>query len=273
MYRIKKLPPRPAEGQKGLFGRVLVVGGNAEMIGAPALAATAALRLGSGLLQVAVPRAILQAVITIIPEAIGLGLDDSKPDVERLEKAVEQADVVVVGPGMGKSPVVGRRVMAVLKSDKPVVVDADALNYLSSLGKWPKSFTAPAVLTPHPGEMHRLTKKTVPTDDVGRIKLASDAAKATGKILVLKGHRTVVTDGNRIYVNHTGDSSLSKAGAGDVLSGMIASLIGQKMDIFDAACLGVHLHGLAGAIAGQILGRRCVLARDVIESISDAIRE
>ena len=153
------------------------------------------------------------------------------------------------------------------------MVDADALNYLASLSKWPASFKGPAVLTPHPGEMHRLTKKTVPTDDGGRIKLAMTTACSTGKILVLKGHKTVVTDGNRIYVNHTGDSSLSKAGAGDVLSGIIASLIGQKIEIFDAACLGVHLHGLAGAIAGQILGRRCVLARDVIDSISDAMRQ
>jgi hydroxyethylthiazole kinase-like uncharacterized protein yjeF len=271
MYRLKKLPPRPLDGQKGLFGRVLVIGGNAEMIGAPALASTAALRLGSGLVQVAVPRSILLAVLTVIPEAIGLALDDAKPDLEKLLDAAEQADVLVVGPGMGKAAAVGKRVMDVLNTGKPAVVDADALNYLSSLKTW--SFKSPAVLTPHPGEMHRLTKKDVPTDDRGRIKMATEFARKTNKILVLKGHRTVVTDGNRTYVNTTGDSSLSKAGAGDVLSGMIASLIGQKIDIFDAACLGVHLHGLAGAIAGQILGRRCVLARDVIDSISDAIRQ
>jgi hydroxyethylthiazole kinase-like uncharacterized protein yjeF len=242
------------------------------MLGAPALASTAALRLGSGLVQVAVPRAILHAVLTVIPEAIGVALDDPKPDLEKLTEAADQANVLAIGPGIGKLPVVGKRVSALLSMDKPAVVDADALNYLSSLSKWPKSFTAPAVLTPHPGEMHRLTKKPVPTDDAGRIKMAKEFANKTGKILVLKGHRTVVTDGKQVYVNTTGDSSLSKAGAGDVLTGMIASLIGQKIEMFDAACLGVHLHGLAGAIAGQILGRRCVLARDVIDSISDAIR-
>ncbi|MGA3065782.1 MAG: NAD(P)H-hydrate dehydratase [Tepidisphaeraceae bacterium] len=262
------IPPRPIDGQKGLFGRVLIVGGSHEMIGAPAMAATSALRMGSGLVQIAVPETILAAVLSIIPEAIGLALG-KKPDLQRLLEAAGRANVIAIGPGLGQSATVARRIQALLNLEKPMVVDADALNYLATIKRWPK-FSG--VLTPHPGEMHRLTKTTVPTDDRGRIDLATKFAAHHKKVLVLKGHRTVVTDGHRVYVNTTGDSSLSKAGSGDVLTGMVASLIGQKMDLFEAACLAVHLHGKAGELAGKKLGRRCVLARDVIDSISPLLR-
>jgi NAD(P)H-hydrate epimerase len=110
----------------------------------------------------------------------------------------------------------------------------------------------------------------VPTDGGGRIEIAIEAAKTFKQVVVLKGHRTVVTDGDRVYVNRTGDSSLSKAGAGDVLSGIIAALLGQKMDRFDAACAGAWLHGKAGELAGKQLGLRSVLARDVIDSLPRA---
>jgi NAD(P)H-hydrate epimerase len=118
-----------------------------------------------------------------------------------------------------------------------------------------------------------LLKRTeVPKDDEGRIELAGLAANAFKQIVVLKGHRTVVADGERVYVNRTGDSSLSKAGTGDVLSGVIGSLMGQKMERFEAACAGVWLHGRAGELAGERLGRRSVLASDVIDALPEAIR-
>ena len=272
-----KLPPRPLDGHKGLFGRVLIVGGNMEMIGAPVLAGEAALRMGSGLVQVAMPAAVLAAGLSVVPELIGLALDESIGSTKKLLEAAEKADVLALGPGLGQSPATGKRLDALFRLAKPMVVDADALNYLSSLGKWPKSFAARAVLTPHPGEMKRLAKligrSEVPQDEKGRISLAAAAAEAFGQVIVLKGHRTVVTDAEKVYVNHTGDSSLSKAGAGDVLSGMLASLIGQGMTPFDAACAAVHLHGLAGEIAGKRSGRRSVLARDVIAAISEATKK
>jgi NAD(P)H-hydrate epimerase len=262
------------DGHKGLFGRVLIMGGNMEMIGAPVLAGEAALRMGSGLVQVAMPAAVLATGLSVVPELIGLALDESNTSTKKLLEAANRADVLVLGPGLGTSPTTGKRLDALFRLAKPMVVDADALNYLSSLGKWPKSFAARAVLTPHPGEMKRLAKligrNEVPQDEKGRIALAAAAAKAFGQVIVLKGHRTVVTDAEKVYVNHTGDSSLSKAGAGDVLSGMLASLIGQGMAPLDAACAAVHSHGLAGEIAGKRLGRRSVLARDVIAAISDA---
>ena len=133
------------------------------------------------------------------------------------------------------------------------------------------------MLTPHPGEMSRLAKlfgrSKVPSDDEGRIDIAIGAANTFGQVIVLKGSRTVVTDGDRIYLNTTGDSSLSKAGTGDVLSGMLATLLAQEMDRFDAACAAVWLHGRAGEIAGRKLGMRCVLARGGRCALPAAIAE
>jgi NAD(P)H-hydrate epimerase len=280
------IPARPTSGHKGLFGRVLVVGGQDDMLGAPVLAGSAALRAGSGLVQVAMPRSVLAPALGIMPELIGLGLDRGKGD-KSLRAAIEKANVVAIGPGLGQSSDAWRRLKIVYRTKSHIVVDADALNMLAARNRWPADFTATAVLTPHPGEMKRLTHllrgvaKTVPTDDDGRIELAARAAEAFGQIIVLKGERTVVaeplpldTDAQaRVYVNRTGDSSLSKAGAGDVLTGLVASLIGQGMLPFDAACAAVHIHGRAGELAGRDLGRRSVVARDVIDAIGSAIAE
>jgi ADP-dependent NAD(P)H-hydrate dehydratase len=264
------LPDRPAEGHKGLFGRVLVVGGNDGMIGAAAFAGTAALRMGSGLVQLAVPRSILGYCLTITPELIGLGLRKASGK-DALLDAGQNADAIVIGPGMGRTPEAHARLVRLARLDKPMVVDADGLNMIATEKRWPSYFKARAVLTPHPGEMARLGKligrKEVPSDDEGRIGIAVEAARSFGQVILLKGHRTVVTDGTRVYLNHTGDSTLSKAGTGDVLSGIIGSLLGQKVDRFDAAVLGAHLHGLAGR-----LGRRCALAREVLDAIPEALK-
>ncbi|CAN5625393.1 hypothetical protein BH09PLA1_BH09PLA1_14890 [soil metagenome] len=264
------LPERPIDGHKGTFGRVLIVGGSNLMVGAPVLAGTAALRMGSGLVQIAVPRSILAASLSITPELIGVSGG-------QVLRAAERADAIVVGPGLGTSESAKRHVRKLLRLAKPMVVDADALNVIAAGKSWPTEVKASAVLTPHPGEMQRLAKflglKEVPSDAPGRIEIAGAAARTFGQIVVLKGHRTVVTDGGRVYVNQTGDSSLSKAGTGDVLSGMIGSLIGQGMKLFDAACAAVYLHGRAGEIAGKKLGRRSVLARDVIDALPQAMEE
>ena len=279
MTRVTKLPalpPRPAEGHKGMFGRVLVVGGNEGMVGAPVMAGTSALRSGAGLVQVAVPRSILSAALSITPELIGLGLGKAAGK-DRLLEAAEKSDAVVIGPGLGKTREAGGRLTRLIRLEKPMVIDADGLNLLAQGKRWPSFFKAHAVLTPHPGEMARLGKligrTEVPADDEGRIGIATDAAQAFGQVVVLKGNRTVVTDGNRVYVNDTGDSSLSKAGTGDVLSGIVGTLLAQKMDRFDAAVAAVWIHGRAGEIAGQRLGMRCVLAMEVIDAIPQAIRE
>ena len=279
MIRVHDLPPlpaRPVEGHKGMFGRVLVVGGNDQMIGAPVMAGTSALRSGAGLVQVGVPRAILAAALSITPELIGLGLGKGAGKKE-LEDAAEKANSVVVGPGLGQTADAAGRLRQLVRLEKPMVVDADGLNLLAAMKRWPAFFKAHAVLTPHPGEMARLAKligrSEVPGDQQGRIEIAMAAAKAFGQVIVLKGYRTVITDGDRVHVNDTGDSSLSKAGTGDVLSGIIGTFLAQKMDRVDAACAGVWIHGRAGELAGARLGRRCVLAREVIDAIPQAIAE
>src|SRR3954464_11889065 len=151
------LPPRPADGHKGTFGRVLVVGGNDGMVGAPVLAGTAALRTGAGLVQLAGPRAILHACLSITPELIGLGLGKAAGKDELLV-AGESADAIVIGPGLGRTPEAEARLTRLIRLDKPMVVDADGLNLLAGMKRWPSYFKARAVLTPHPGEMKRLAK-------------------------------------------------------------------------------------------------------------------
>lgn len=271
--RVPRLPERPLEGHKGMFGRVLVVGGNEGMIGAPALAGAAALRMGAGLVQLAVPRSILAAALSITPECIGIGLGKAAAKDDLL-KAAEAADAVVIGPGLGRTPEAEARLVRLIRLDKPMVIDADGLNILAAMKKWPGFFKARAVLTPHPGEMKRLGKligrEQVPSDEQGRIDIAAELARAVGQVVVLKGHRTVVTDGRRVYLNQTGDSTLSKAGTGDVLSGMLGTLLAQETEAFDAACLVAHLHGRAGEIAGRKHGRRSALAREVIDAIAEA---
>ena len=257
-----------------MFGRVLVVGGNDGMIGAPVLAGTAALRMGAGLVQIAVPRAILPYALSITPELIGIALGKAAGKDQLLE-AAEAADAIVIGPGLGQTPEAMGRLTRLVRLPKPMVIDADGLNLLAQQKRWPTFFKAHAVLTPHPGEMKRLGKllgvDAVPTDDAGRSALAADAARAFGQVVVLKGDRTVVTDGDRVYLNTTGNSALSKAGTGDVLSGILGCLLGQQIDRFDAACMAVRLHGLAGEAAGEKFGLRSVLAREVVGAIPDAI--
>lgn len=263
------LPPRPKAGHKGLFGRVLVVGGSEAMVGAPVLAGTAALRMGAGLVQICVPKSIMAAALSITPELIGVTMGDVRmPEGAR-------ADAMVVGPGMGTRFGAKMKMAHLVGMDKPMVLDADALNILATRTSWPRKFKPLAVLTPHPGEMKRLGKllgiTNIPDDDEGRIEVAVSAAKSFGQVMVLKGDRTVVTDGTRVYVNDTGNSALSKAGSGDVLSGILGCLLGQKMDRFDAAVAAVRIHGLAGEVAGERLGLRSVLARDVIDALPEAI--
>src|SRR4051812_41205017 len=192
------LPPRPKEGHKGSFGRVLVVGGNDGMIGAPVMAGTAALKLGAGLVQIAVPRSILPYALSITPELIGLGLGKAAGKDQLLD-AGEKADAIVIGPGLGQTPEAEDRLTRLVRLEKPMVIDADGLNILASMKRWPTFFKANAVLTPHPGEMARLGKLLgrldVPTDEEGRIEIAAAAAQAFGQVVVLKGERTVVADG------------------------------------------------------------------------------
>jgi hydroxyethylthiazole kinase-like uncharacterized protein yjeF len=273
--KLPALPLRPEDGNKGTFGRVLVVAGSEEMIGAPVMAGTAALRMGAGLVQIAASKSVLSSVLLITPELIGLALNSTT--IKKFMDACEKSNAIVLGPGLGQSSEAKKMVLQVVHLMKPMVVDADALNILSQQKCWPKFFKTKAVLTPHPGEMARLIKligkAKMPTDDEGRLKIAIEAARAFKQVVVLKGNKSVVTDGTRTYVNYSGDCSLAKAGTGDVLAGMIGTLLAQQMEAFEAACLAVYLHGRAGELAGKKISKRSVLASDVILAISEALLE
>jgi ADP-dependent NAD(P)H-hydrate dehydratase len=272
VYGLPELPPRDSVGHKGTFGRVLVVGGCAEMLGAPVLAGTSALRSGAGLVQVAMHSHLLPAALSVTPELVGLSL--SPANDERLVLAGRKADVLVLGPGMGTGELSKRRLGALLPLGKPTVMDADAVNLYA--GGLEAELPEVCVWTPHPGEMSRLAGRLgIVAGAIGdreRIAQAVEAAGLLRGVVVLKGARTVVTDGQRVWVCGVADSSLAKAGTGDVLAGLLAALLAAGMGGFEAAALAVSLHARAGVAAGRRLGPRSVLARDVIDELPAQLR-
>ncbi|MCE9589408.1 MAG: NAD(P)H-hydrate dehydratase [Planctomycetes bacterium] len=278
--RLPAAPDRPDAAHKGTFGTVIVVGGCGTMIGAPALCAAAALRSGVGLAKVAAGRAILPFVLTIEPGATGIDVTTGS-----LKRAMDRADpagraVLAVGPGMGKSNRAATLVMAALHGGRRAVLDADGLNLLAASGETVAGLrgedSAKVVLTPHPGEFARLAKamniKPDPAGAPQRASAAAALAKSHGCVVVLKGRRTVITDGRRIAVNSTGNPALATAGSGDVLTGVIASLMAQGLSPFDAAQLGAHLHGLAADLWAAEHGRAGLVARDLASLLPDALR-
>lgn len=268
-------PKRPDDGHKGTFGTVVVVGGSATMIGAPAICARAAFRAGAGLVKLAAPPAVLTHAIVIEPGATGIALQG---EVREQVAAIEEADsdgeaVLAVGPGLGQAPQAGDLVMALLGGRRAVVLDADGLNLLAKSKR--KLSGTPAVLTPHPGEFKRLAAglgiTQNPVDENQRPAAAIALARAHQAVVVLKGRRTVVTDGKKLYVNTTGNPALATAGTGDVLTGIIASLIAQGMNRFDAAVLGVRAHGRAADQWSAAHGRRGLLARHLADLVPAAL--
>jgi len=281
---VPSLVPRAADAHKGDFGRVLVVGGSRGMVGAPALAANAALRGGAGLVTVAAPETVQLAVASLCPCAtsIPLACDAdgrlSPAAGDQVARAAGVADCLAVGPGLGTGEPQQRVVRAAAGQAEPCVLDADGLNNLEP--GWAGARRAPMVLTPHPGEFARLRSLSVAEIQADRQAAAVAAARgwadaAPGDadlVVVLKGAGTVVTDGRRVYVNATGNPGMATGGSGDVLTGLIAALMGQNMTPFDAAVLGVHLHGLAGDLAAERLGQVCLTAADILEALPEAFR-
>ena len=276
MRMIDKLPSapvRPADAHKGTFGRVLVIGGSRGMSGAPSLAGLGALHGGAGLVYVAVPSEILPTVAAIEPSylTIPLATDEehgclSADGLNGLRTACEGKDAIALGPGLGQS----RGVAAIVNSlftelPQPMVVDADALNVLAS-----QKAAGPRILTPHPGEFARLIGSDIATVQSQRAKLAAEFAANHGVIVVLKGQGTVVTDGDRVAINRTGNPGMATGGSGDVLTGLIASLLAQGMPAFEAAQLGAHLHGLAGDLAAAELSQPGLIASDLPRFLAQA---
>jgi NAD(P)H-hydrate epimerase len=277
---IAPLPDRNDAAHKGEVGRIAIIGGcfsEVVMVGAPALAANAALRTGAGLVQMLVPEALRTSVGVLAPCATTRTLP---MDADALMEAVSDfgADVVALGPGLGDSLTPEVIIDFLSKLTKPVVLDADGLNQLAARPGAVLARPQRIVMTPHPGELARLLSNwgidvVIDARPDSRRSAALALAQAYGCIVVLKGRGTVVTNAERLYVNETGNAGMATGGTGDVLTGVIAALIGQNMDPYEAAILGVYLHGLAGDFAAEELGRWSMTALDLVEYLPEAFSE
>jgi NAD(P)H-hydrate epimerase len=270
------LPPRNADAHKGDFGVALVIGGSRGMSGAAALAGMSALSGGAGLVRVAVPDVCLETVAgfepcyTTIPLPCDAAGRLNKNALPVLLEQSHQATAVALGPGLNRSAEMDDLVAALYREiDRPMVVDADALNALSSQ---PDIFRSPPggprVLTPHPGEFARITGKKLEGSE--REEAAVELAANSGTVVLLKGHQTLVTDGRRRAYNTTGNPGMATGGSGDVLTGLLAALLCQKLAPYDAARLAAHLHGLSGDLAAKERGEISLVARDLVDFLPKA---
>jgi ADP-dependent NAD(P)H-hydrate dehydratase len=272
------LPARRPDSHKGDFGRVLLIGGSRGMPGSVSLSGMAALRSGAGLVTLAVPEACQAIVAGFEPSYMTVALpSDDEGLIDRtalplLRELVGHATVVGLGPGLGRSTAITELVTTLYREvSVPMVVDADGLNALSMDRQVLPQHAGPRVLTPHPGEFARLVgEREPPTDRVGA---ASGLAAKASIIVVLKGHGTVIADGTRHAINSTGNPGMATGGTGDVLTGVIAALLGQGLPPFDAAQLGVHVHGSAGDLAAESLGQNSLIASDLIRFLPSAFRQ
>lgn len=275
------LPRRDERGHKGTFGTALIIAGSTGMSGAASLAGLGALRGGTGLVRVAIPREIAPIVAGWEPAYLTVPLEHdsagriSASALRPLLTLAEQSTAVAIGPGLGQSPDLNSLVAELYREvSRPLVVDADALNALASLpGGIPKKSGGPRILTPHPGEFARLAHSTVREVQAARQSLSAEFAERHQLILLLKGYETVITDGQRVAVNSTGNSGMATGGTGDVLTGLIAALLAQGIAPFAAAHLGAHLHGLAGDIAASQLTEPGLIASDLPRFIPTAWKQ
>jgi NAD(P)H-hydrate epimerase len=272
------LPPRPADGHKGTFGHLLVLAGSLGKSGAAVMTATAGLRAGAGLVTLACPAGMQAVAATQLVEVMTAPLTevDGAVSLQAMEELLALGDgkqALAVGPGLGTGDETGALVRRLLKeSPLPAVVDADGLNALAGHPEvLAQRRDRPTILTPHPGEMSRLTGRPVAAIQADRVGAARDFAVAHGVVLVLKGARTITAapDG-RVRINGSGHAGMASGGMGDVLTGLIGGLLAQGMAAAAAAALGVYLHGLAGDRLRQRYGDAGLLAGDLLHDLPAA---
>jgi NAD(P)H-hydrate epimerase len=278
---IPKLKPRPIDAHKGDFGKVCIIAGSIGMSGAAALAGRAALRAGAGLVRLAMPQSILPIAASIEPSytTVGLPEDDkgriSEKALPAILRIIAENDAVAFGPGIGQSTNLRTILEKLIQQQRlPLVIDADGLNNLAKIKNWHQTLNARLILTPHPGEMKRLWsslfREPLPQS---RSEQAARVAQLTKTTVVLKGAATVVTDGEKIYINKTGNPGMATAGSGDVLTGVITALLAQGLCRFDACVLAVYIHGLAGDIATEKYGQISIIATDIIDALCRAFMQ
>lgn len=259
--------PRKKFAHKGNYGHTLIIGGSYGKIGSISLSATAALRTGSGLVSIYAPKCGYQILQTVLPEAMVL-TDEAENELQEIAFEIDP-DVICFGMGAGTSPKTISAFESLLKRTKnPMVIDADGLNILSKEKDFIKLVPENSVLTPHPKELERLIGKW--DHDFHKLELAKDFSKKNKIILVIKGAHTITISSDKLYINNTGNPGMATAGAGDVLSGVIASLISQDYDPLIAAVFGVYLHGKAGDLAAAELSFQGMIAGDIAFNIGTA---
>ena len=271
---------RAADVHKGDFGRVLIVGGSPGKSGAAILAAMGALKSGAGLVTVAAPRCVIGLVAAHAPEYMTEPLDDvagGMVDASAADRVLAlSADVIAVGPGLGRGASVTAFVRELLDTgETPLVMDADALNaFVDTPAALVGREGRDVIITPHPGEMARLVGATVDDVQANRLGIARDFAVSHKLYVVLKGYRTLIaTPDGKVFVNPTGSPGMATGGTGDVLAGMLAAWVAQLLDAEAACRLSVYLHGAAGELADADQGEVSMTASDLVEHISDAVLE
>lgn len=272
---ISKIPKRQKDSHKGDYGHVFVIAGSQGLTGAAYLVSQSALRSGSGLVTLAIPKTLNPIMEIKLTEAMTLPLQETK-DVslslkskDRILDFVQHIDVVAMGPGLSRNSETQELVIELLeKIEKPVVLDADGLNALEGKAGVLKKRKDLTVITPHPGEMARLTGKDSSYIQKNREKVAKSFSLQYNCVSILKGFRTVVANpqGN-VYINETGNTGMSTAGVGDVLTGIVASLIGQGIDTYSASVIGVYFHGKAGDLAVKDKGAFSLIASDLLAKL------
>jgi len=267
------LNKRDDDSHKGTYGHVAIIGGSVGMSGAVILASSAALRSGAGLITAAVPKSLVSIVEGGAIEVMTKPLFETKDKkislkaLSEIENLLKIASVCAIGPGMGKYYDANNLIKSVIKkSNIPMLIDADGINALDGDGRILKEAKIPIVITPHPGELGKLTGLKIEEIQKNRLDVAKKYALEYGVILVLKGHKTIIASPKgEIFVNTTGNPGMATAGSGDVLSGIIIGLMAQGLNSLDASVVGVHIHGLAGDLVAERKGQRGLVASDLIK--------
>lgn len=264
----KRLPLRPKDANKGTFGKVLVVAGSENYPGAAYLACAAAYRVGAGLITLATELSVKVIVSRKLPEVTFLSLKE-------LFGKIAECNALLIGPGLGQSNQSEKLMEQILESNlPPIVIDGDGLNMLSKKEKWWERLNGEAILTPHPGEMSRLTSVSVAKIQSDRLEIAKQFARKWEKVVVLKGANTIIASPvGEILMSPFANPALATAGTGDVLAGVISGLSAQGLSLFEAACVGVYLHGLSGEYAKEKNGDAGVIASDLLPLLPKAIKQ
>lgn len=273
------LPKRSMRSNKGTYGKVLTIGGQLSMSGAISMTSMAAYRMGCGTVTAVVPNSILEIMQCKLTEVMAIGIESTDGHFSNnaycsINSLLPKYDVIAIGPGMGRDDANIEIIRSVIKENKPLVIDADALFFLAKFEKELKARTIPAIITPHPGEMSRIIGKPIDVIIENPIDIVTYCSQRFGVIAVLKLEKTVIADiSGHIYINRYGNSGLAKGGSGDALTGIITGLLAQNMRPIDAARLGVYIHAKSGDYAKEKYSEYSFLASDTINFIGNVINK